>query len=465
MDVWKWVAIGAALWAIAGCHTPQAITALERECRMLEDQIYMLEDELSRAESALEACQSRSTAPARAITTPPNSSPAPRSSVSPSLQGPQSPPIRDGGRPPADPIELRLPEVDSGRPLPPGVLPDTLVKPPQSGSQPGSPRLNPRESPPASPPGMAPPSGKASSYRGTPRSRTSLAEPRVLAGPGPGRRLPPPVGADRTSQRPRGGVAQGPPHQGQGTHEGPSEARRDPKLMTVQAIALDPRADNTRADRITLNRALTGGYSHDARFGDAGVSVLIEPRDAHGRLVPAAGPVSVVVLDRGRSGDAARVARWDFTAEQISTLYRKTPYGEGIYLEMPWPGSPPERGHLHLFVRYTTQDGRNLEASCELDVALPRREPAWQSLSSAEVEPPRVQAASAWRQKARAEEPPPAAVVDSPSPAKGASVVTASSPAEPSSLLPASATEPVPAAASKSSGPPRPTWSPLRPEQ
>lgn len=229
--------------------------------------------------------------------------------------------------------------------------------------------------------------------------------------------------------------------------------------MSVQAIALDPRADNTRADRITLNRALTGGYSHDARFGDAGVSVLIEPRDAHGRLVPAAGPVSVVVLDRGRSGDAARVARWDFTAEQISTLYRKTPYGEGIYLEMPWPGSPPDRGHLHLFVRYTTQDGRHLEASCELDVALPsRRETAWQSLSSAAVEPRPVQAASAWRQKARAEEPPSAVVVNS------------SPPAEAPSLLPASATAPLPAAAPQPSAPQpstprRPTWSPLRPEQ
>jgi hypothetical protein len=157
---------------------------------------------------------------------------------------------------------------------------------------------------------------------------------------------------------------------------------------------LDPRADNTRVDRITVNRALTGGYDRDARLGDAGVTVLVEPRDSHGQLVPAAGPVSVVILDRGRWGNAARVARWDFTAEQTASLYRKTPYGEGIFLEMPWPGAPPDRSHLHMFVRYTTQDGRNLEASRELDVALPaRRQQGWTPLATSAVEPPAIETA------------------------------------------------------------------------
>ena len=178
-------------------------------------------------------------------------------------------------------------------------------------------------------------------------------------------------------------------------------------MIPAQAIALDPRADNTRVDRITLNRAATGGYDRDARLGDAGVTALVEPRDARGELAPAAGPVSVVILDGGRSGKAARVARWDFTTEQVASLYRKSPYGEGIYLEMPWPGSPPERSHLQMFVRYTTQDGRNLEASQELDVAVPRyRQKSWTPLAPSAAGPAPVETARMWQPKPfRAEDP------------------------------------------------------------
>lgn len=460
MDVWKCVGIAAVLWAIAGCQTPQAITALERECRMLEDQIYMLEDELRQAESALEACQSRSAGSARTTGATPMSSSAtsstPQSVASPALEGPQvSPRARDAnGKPPTDQREFRLPEVDSGRPLPPGVLPDTLA-PPFRGSSPSpSPQAVPGQGAPGPTPGMSPRPGKPSAYRGLPRSPRSWAEAQALARRNPPRRLPPP-GMAETSQRSREPYVNGPAPGYDGAQQQPPAARRDPKLVAVQAIALDPRADNTRADRITLNRNLTGGYSRDARFGDAGVSVLIEPRDVHGRLVPAAGPVSVVVLDRGRSGDAARVARWDFTAEQISTLYRKTPYGEGFYLEMPWPGSPPDRGHLHLFVRYTTQDGRNLEASCELDVVLPaQRETAWIPLAPGATEPGPKQAVSEWRQKVRAEEPS----------AEPPAVVATSRPADERAVVAASAEEPAAPAAPKPSAPRRPTWSPLRPD-
>ena len=181
----------------------------------------------------------------------------------------------------------------------------------------------------------------------------------------------------------------------------------DPRVIPAQAIALDPRADNTRVSRITLNRALTGGYERDARLGDSGVTVLVEPRDAQGQLVPAPAPISVVVLDRGQSGEAARVARWDFTPEQTAALFRKTPYGEGFYLEMPWPGSPPVHPHLHLFVRYTTQDGRNLEASRQIQIALPaQRQETWVPLSPAADEPDPAHTAGTWRQKTRRRDEP-----------------------------------------------------------
>ncbi len=461
MDVWKWTAIAAALWAIAGCHTPQAITALERENRMLEDQIYMLEDELSRAESALEACQSGKVMSARPGGVSSSSPPTPPSFTSPSLQGPRLPAggrdVSDKSR--SDPTEFRLPEVESGRPLPPGVIPDTLA-PSARGASP-SPPLEPAGKGTLSPPArdVLPSPGKPSANRSRPRSPKTFSA-RSVGPRGEDLRRPPP-GSLGAVQRRAAPFPSGRAIPEAGTSEPPSATRHDSRLVAVQAIALDPRADNTRADRITLNRSLTGGYSRDPRFGDAGVSVLIEPRDVHGRLVPAPGPVSVVVLDRGRSGDAARVARWDYSTEQIATLYRKTPYGEGFYLEMPWPGSPPTRGHLHLFVRYTTQDGRHLEASCELDVVLPDHHPkAWVPLVGAAAEPRPTETAAEWRPKAREDESsfPSSSVVAS-SPGAGGPSMASSTVVPTSAAVSSGTAAPQPPAAR------RPTWSPFRPEE
>jgi len=190
--------------------------------------------------------------------------------------------------------------------------------------------------------------------------------------------------------------------------------------------------------------------------------------------VPAAGRISVVVLDRGTSGEAARVARWDFTEEQTASLYRRTPHGEGLYLEMPWPGEPPARSHLHLFVRYSTKDGRSVEASREIDVALPpQRQQGWTRLSTSASEPEPVQTAKTWQQKPRryedapvqpataeepAREPPPRAL-------RTAAREPAAASADETTTKELASTEKPAATAARSSAVrlERPVWSPLRP--
>lgn len=375
MDFWKWAVSWAVCLTAVGCRTPQTITALERECRMLEDQIYQLEDELAKAEQALEACQG-----AASVEAP--GQPLPSSESRPRERGPKAP---------VEPGSLRAPQVEiPGEALPPGEIPKTLQSPTKGlpvdrSSLPVLPPDAGRSAPSGRQPGALPPVPSQSS----------------------GRRGGPP----RRSPQPRNAVAHGSarsPASRAAATSSSSVGRStmvDTRVVPAQAIALDPRADNTRVSRITLNRALTGGYERDARFGDAGVTVLVEPRDAQGQVVAAPAPISVVVLDRGLSGEAARVARWDFTAEQTAALFRKTPYGEGFYLEMPWPGSPPVHSQLHLFVRYTTQDGRNLEASHQIQVALPaQRQQTWVPLSSSGGQPEQTQTAGTWHQKTRRHE-------------------------------------------------------------
>jgi len=416
MDGWKWT-VGCVLCLIAaGCRTDPAIIALERECRMLEDQVYMLEDDLARAESALEACQSTAPSSSRAAA-PSSRSRASEGSSLPPLRGPQLSPQNGGSRAPVDPRTLQLPEVEvPSQSLPSGEFPKTLRStPPATREKPASPAapsgIRRPAAPDVSPDSLPPPVLKHPAvsrydsrypqgqydprYQGQydPRYRSQY-DPRYARGQYDPRRY-----ADRDPYGTR-------PAATRQTRVQPPRLV-DPRVVPAQAIALDPRADNSRIDRITLSRALTGGYDRDARSGDAGVAVLVEPRDAHGQLVPAAGPISVVVLDRGLSGSSARVARWDFTAEQTASLYRKTPYGEGFFLEMPWSGNPPAHSHLHLFVRYSTKDGRNVEASREIDVAVPRNGRNWLALTPSAGQPEPARTAGSWQPRQRRDDEPP----------------------------------------------------------
>jgi len=122
---------------------------------------------------------------------------------------------------------------------------------------------------------------------------------------------------------------------------------------------------------IVLNRQLTGGGDFDGAPGDEGVQVVVEPRNAAGSYVPLSGPVSVVVLDPAKQGQQARVARWDFDADETAGLMRKTLLGRGMCFELPWPNNPPEHSSLRLYVRYVTVDGRKLHAERDIAVDLP----------------------------------------------------------------------------------------------
>ena len=81
--------------------------------------------------------------------------------------------------------------------------------------------------------------------------------------------------------------------------------------------------------------------NHDSQPGDDGLTVVIEPRNAGEEFVPEAGDVSVVVLDPSKAGEAARVARWNFTATETRQKIAAGSAARGIRLQMPWPATPP----------------------------------------------------------------------------------------------------------------------------
>jgi hypothetical protein len=232
------------------------------------------------------------------------------------------------------------------------------------------------------------------------------------------------------------------------------------------------KADNTEVAMITINERLTGGFNLDGGVGHEGIVTVVEPRDAHGRLIGAAAPVSVVVLDPALSGEAARIARWDFSPGEVAKLYRKTPLSEGIHLEMVWPEEVPIHSRLHLYVRYTTDDGRKLEADRDIDIDTPALQAQWPSPSDPTGQStPAHPTAEEWQ---RRESPgPQLPQLPEPEPARTAARPVPGAPAGPSSGAADTvgqanrATRPVPSESSgKMPGPPvrqPPAWSPDRP--
>jgi hypothetical protein len=148
----------------------------------------------------------------------------------------------------------------------------------------------------------------------------------------------------------------------------PARARMASRSASAEPFT--PSGDSRQVASIVLDRILTGGISEESGSGDQGILVVVEPRDRKGRTIDAPAEMSVVVIDPAVEGDAARVARWDFTPAETAALFRRTGSSQAIHLTTVWPADPPTHNKLHLFVRYVTADGRKLQAEKPIEVAL-----------------------------------------------------------------------------------------------
>lgn len=146
-----------------------------------------------------------------------------------------------------------------------------------------------------------------------------------------------------------------------------------PPLATVRLEAEDP-----RITAVYIDPDRTQGSNWDARSGDDGLLLVLQPRNEQGKYIPLAGPISVVALDPAEPGEQKRFARWELTAEEVDRQMRQSDSRQGIPLQLPWPASAPKHDRLRLYVRYTTVDGRQVEASQDVVVnAAARLTRAW----------------------------------------------------------------------------------------
>jgi len=346
MRSWQFAVLALILSIVGGCRSDPAIPILERELRRKEDEIYRLRATVEE----LQDCGSCSdtTASHPKSTAAESDSAGPRHRPS-SGEG-------NGGNPPR--IEMPsqpasgVPESLKGAAPAGSSIPD-IPDVPDALRGPSKP-LGPKGTEPAQP-SAKPPAGSSLSPGATESDGPSLGK------------------SARRATSPPGRISMA--------------------SLSASAVPLTPSGDSRRVTALTLNPTLTGSIVADDRASDQGLLVVIEPRDREGQTIDAPADVSVVVVDpavQGRDGRAARVARWDFTAAETAAMFRRTGSSRAIHLTTAWPGDPPSHRKLHLFVRYVTADGRNVEAEQPIEVILPGDKTARWTRSEAAVhaEPP-----------------------------------------------------------------------------
>lgn len=216
-----------------------------------------------------------------------------------------------------------------------------------------------------------------------------------------------------------------------------------------------PEVIDEKVTHLFLNPLHTGGVDLDQRPGDDGLALLLEPRNAADQFVPSAGNLSVVLLDPAQSGDAARIARWNFDSRDTQQAISDSGDARGIRLEMPWPSRAPASGQLKLFVRYETADGRKIQAERDVFIKLPGQYSERWTPRPPERQRRNPPVGSAIAQPSPSPAAPPAAGRQASAVPKPAASSSAVSP--PALLSP-------PAALSEAPGaiPARPTWKPYR---
>lgn len=151
----------------------------------------------------------------------------------------------------------------------------------------------------------------------------------------------------------------------------PSAAIGQVAQASFRRPATEEEVEDTEVTQLFINPFQTMGVELDQQPGDDGINLLCEPRNAAGQYVPQAGQMTIVVLDSALGGEAARIARWELTKTEVSKRLLDTRPDRGIKVQLKWPEQRPQHGKLKLFVRFETNDGRQVEAASDVFIELP----------------------------------------------------------------------------------------------
>jgi hypothetical protein len=149
---------------------------------------------------------------------------------------------------------------------------------------------------------------------------------------------------------------------GQITIPGLLEIRPQRKPVSVSA-------DN-RIVEIGFHPALCRANDGDGDSKSDGLYLVLQPRNASGQFVEAAGEASIVILDPQQAENRGRIGQWSFSEAEIRKRMQPLGSSQGIHLTLDWQKQRPLSDRVTVLVRYSLPDKRTLVN--EREIHLPR---------------------------------------------------------------------------------------------
>ncbi len=129
--------------------------------------------------------------------------------------------------------------------------------------------------------------------------------------------------------------------------------------------------NNVNAEKLRIHSTETHGQDVDGQPGDEGLVLLVQPTDGNGQVIASPAAMTVSILDPQAVETKQRIGLWRFEPAEIELFTNANSGNRGILLHLPWNQNLPQSGNLLVFVRYTTDDGRDLETSSQIRINPP----------------------------------------------------------------------------------------------
>ncbi|MEZ6135254.1 MAG: hypothetical protein R3C53_10125 [Pirellulaceae bacterium] len=124
-----------------------------------------------------------------------------------------------------------------------------------------------------------------------------------------------------------------------------------------------------RVVELAFHPSLSRAANFDDNSDDDGLYLVLQPRNERGQMVAEVASLTVLILDPARTGDAARIGQWDYSAEEVRDKLQPIGTSQGIHLTLPWNGPDPKADRVIVFATYTFENGRQVIGQKEIYVS------------------------------------------------------------------------------------------------
>lgn len=133
--------------------------------------------------------------------------------------------------------------------------------------------------------------------------------------------------------------------------------------------ACDPFTPLYPVRSIVVGRTSTA-LDDDGKPGDDAVQIVLETRDADGKLFRAPGKVQMQMLEVSPEGLKNLIGTYQFGPDEMRPLWKQGLLTSGYVFNLPWQ-TPPRQDKIRVVAQFTMEDGRQFEAERELRVKPP----------------------------------------------------------------------------------------------